>query len=79
METILQTGRLFLRNLAFSCTKDELQELFERFGTISQVSILSICLLPPSSLSAWEEVCRDEHLLGTSDSVRRMLIFLGNR
>ncbi|KAI6143210.1 hypothetical protein BKA82DRAFT_4183819 [Pisolithus tinctorius] len=38
-ETILQTGRLFLRNLAFSCTDAELQELFQSFGEIEQVHI----------------------------------------
>ncbi|EGO28739.1 hypothetical protein SERLADRAFT_459485 [Serpula lacrymans var. lacrymans S7.9] len=38
-ETILQTSRLFLRNLAFSCTDSELMELFQPFGEISQVHI----------------------------------------
>ncbi|KAF9261016.1 RNA-binding domain-containing protein [Marasmius fiardii PR-910] len=38
-ETILQTGRLFVRNLAFSCTKSDLEEIFNPFGTISQVHI----------------------------------------
>ncbi|KZT68334.1 RNA-binding domain-containing protein [Daedalea quercina L-15889] len=37
--TILQTSRLFLRNLAFSCTEDELRELFEPHGTVSQVHV----------------------------------------
>ncbi|KAJ7590213.1 RNA-binding domain-containing protein [Mycena floridula] len=37
--TILQTARLFVRNLAFSCTQAELEELFSPFGTISQVHI----------------------------------------
>lgn len=36
-ETILQTARLFVRNLAFACTEDELRELFRPFGEISQV------------------------------------------
>ncbi|TFK32942.1 RNA-binding domain-containing protein [Crucibulum laeve] len=38
-ETILQTSRLFLRNLAFSCTDADLLELFKPFGEISQVHI----------------------------------------
>ncbi|KAK0186956.1 hypothetical protein F5146DRAFT_1104956 [Armillaria mellea] len=38
-ETILQTSRLFVRNLAFSCTDTELQELFSGYGEISQVHI----------------------------------------
>lgn len=39
-ETVLQTSRLFIRNLAFSCTDEELAELFRPFGEISQVRIL---------------------------------------
>ncbi|KAK0477584.1 hypothetical protein IW261DRAFT_1565894 [Armillaria novae-zelandiae] len=38
-ETIIQTSRLFVRNLAFSCTDTELQELFSEYGEISQVHI----------------------------------------
>ncbi|KAJ7094410.1 hypothetical protein C8R44DRAFT_814432 [Mycena epipterygia] len=38
-ETILQTSRLFVRNLAFSCTDAELLEFFSPFGEISQVHI----------------------------------------
>ncbi|KAI0321147.1 hypothetical protein OF83DRAFT_1100875 [Amylostereum chailletii] len=36
-ETILQTARLFVRNLAFSCTEDELRELFRPYGEILQI------------------------------------------
>jgi multiple RNA-binding domain-containing protein 1 len=35
--TILRTSRLFLRNLAFSCTEADLEEHFRRFGDVSQV------------------------------------------
>ncbi|KAG6916876.1 hypothetical protein DXG01_004785 [Tephrocybe rancida] len=38
IETILQTARLFVRNLAFSCTDIDLQELFSPFGEISQLT-----------------------------------------
>ncbi|KAF8549405.1 hypothetical protein OG21DRAFT_1470054 [Imleria badia] len=38
-ETIQQTSRLFLRNLAFSCTDDDLLALFRPFGEIAQVHI----------------------------------------
>ncbi|KAJ7849818.1 hypothetical protein B0H14DRAFT_3085978 [Mycena olivaceomarginata] len=38
-ETILQTSRLFVRNLAFSCTDADLLEFFSPFGEISQVHI----------------------------------------
>jgi len=37
-EMILRTARLFVRNLTFTCTAEELNPLFEQFGTISQVS-----------------------------------------
>ncbi|OBZ74791.1 Multiple RNA-binding domain-containing protein 1 [Grifola frondosa] len=37
--TILQTSRLFLRNLSFSCTEAELMDLFKSFGEVSQVHI----------------------------------------
>lgn len=43
-ETILQTARLFARNLAYSCTEDELRELFEPFGKLEQVRNVSIRL-----------------------------------
>lgn len=36
-ETILQTSRLFVRNLAYSCTDEELSDLFKPFGEISQI------------------------------------------
>ncbi|KAF7294210.1 hypothetical protein HMN09_01149400 [Mycena chlorophos] len=38
-ETILQTSRLFVRNLAFSCTEQDIQEFFGPFGDITQVHI----------------------------------------
>ncbi|RDX46000.1 RNA-binding domain-containing protein [Lentinus brumalis] len=38
--TISQTSRLFLRNLPFSCTEDELRELFETHGDVSQVHLV---------------------------------------
>ncbi|CAE6423309.1 unnamed protein product [Rhizoctonia solani] len=37
--TSLQTTRLFLRNLAYVCTEDEIRTEFNRFGTIEQVHI----------------------------------------
>jgi len=38
-ETILRTARLFVRNLTFTCTEEELRQLFQPFGTVSQVHI----------------------------------------
>ncbi|KAG6377765.1 hypothetical protein JVT61DRAFT_14538 [Boletus reticuloceps] len=39
METIQRTSRLFLRNLAFSCTDNDLLALFRPFGEIAQAHI----------------------------------------
>lgn len=50
--SILKTGRLFLRNLAFSCTESDLQELFSSYGAISQVSFY---------LSIWEQGDGEEY------------------
>ena len=36
-ETILRTARLFIRNLSFTCTEEELRPLFQPFGAVSQV------------------------------------------
>ncbi|KAG2343892.1 RNA-binding domain-containing protein [Suillus weaverae] len=38
-KTIMQTSRLFLRNLAFSCTEAEIMELSQPFGEVAQVHI----------------------------------------
>ncbi len=38
VKMILSTARLFVRNLTFTCTEDELRGLFQPFGAISQVS-----------------------------------------
>ncbi|EMD35195.1 hypothetical protein CERSUDRAFT_116663 [Gelatoporia subvermispora B] len=37
--TILETGRLFLRNLSYTCTDEELKQLFSPYGEIAQVHI----------------------------------------
>jgi len=37
--TILQTARLFLRNLAFTCTEEEVRDHFQEHGEIAQVHI----------------------------------------
>jgi multiple RNA-binding domain-containing protein 1 len=37
---VLETGRLFIRNLPYTATEDELAEHFSRFGNISQVHLV---------------------------------------
>ncbi|KAM5538761.1 hypothetical protein V8D89_007483 [Ganoderma adspersum] len=39
--TILRTSRLFLRNLTFACTEDEIQDLFQPHGDVSQVHLVT--------------------------------------
>ncbi|KAI9456134.1 hypothetical protein BJY52DRAFT_1204852 [Lactarius psammicola] len=39
VRTILHTARLFVRNLTFTCTEDELRGLFQPFGAVSQIHI----------------------------------------
>ncbi|RKO84594.1 hypothetical protein BDK51DRAFT_15034, partial [Blyttiomyces helicus] len=38
-ELIADTGRLYVRNLAFCCTVEDLHKLFEKFGPLSEVHI----------------------------------------
>jgi multiple RNA-binding domain-containing protein 1 len=49
-EAILATSRLFLRNLAFTCTNSDLEEAFKPFGDISQVSAQFFFWFPPGLL-----------------------------
>jgi multiple RNA-binding domain-containing protein 1 len=37
LEAIRRTSRLFVRNLPYSATQEDLREAFERFGTIEEV------------------------------------------
>ncbi|OJA16508.1 hypothetical protein AZE42_10051, partial [Rhizopogon vesiculosus] len=65
-DAIMRTSRLFLRNLAFSCTEAELMEQFHPFGEVGQVrtSLIYIKAMtncpytlskqPTSALSAYE-------------------------
>jgi len=50
-DLILETGRLFLRNLAFSCSDTDLTTLMAPFGPVSSVSYP----LPPSVASLVSE------------------------
>ncbi|XP_043690007.1 multiple RNA-binding domain-containing protein 1-like isoform X2 [Telopea speciosissima] len=68
-EEVLETGRLFVRNLPYSATEDDLAELFSKFGNISQVHLVVdkdtkrskgfayvLYTLPESALRALEEL-----------------------
>lgn len=56
----LQTKRLFLRNLAYVCTEDDIRQEFGRFGTIEQVGPCSFQCLP------FALPC-DDHSIGTTE------------
>jgi RNA recognition motif-containing protein len=57
--TILETSRLFVRNLTFSCTEQELQELFSKYGHVSQVrtlhSILAFFFAPSWCADSYDD------------------------
>ncbi|KAL0363776.1 UNVERIFIED_CONTAM: putative RNA-binding protein 19 [Sesamum calycinum] len=39
-EKVLESGRLFIRNLPYTATEEDLEEYFSKYGTISQVHIV---------------------------------------
>lgn len=39
MELVAETGRLFVRNLAYSCTEDDLKALFSKHGPVAEIHI----------------------------------------
>ncbi|KAF9618217.1 hypothetical protein IFM89_000852 [Coptis chinensis] len=39
-EQVLETGRLFVRNLPYTATEDDLTELFQKFGDLSEVHLV---------------------------------------
>ena len=41
VDQIMESGRLFVRNLPFAASEDEIQGFFESFGTVKQVSVIS--------------------------------------
>ncbi|KAH9501391.1 putative RNA-binding protein 19 [Dermatophagoides farinae] len=38
-EPISESGRIFIRNLSYTCMEDDLRQLFEKFGTITELHI----------------------------------------
>ncbi|KAJ1649931.1 Multiple RNA-binding domain-containing protein 1 [Dispira simplex] len=38
-EIIMETGRLFLRNLPYTCTEEDIRKVFEPFGPLSEVHL----------------------------------------
>lgn len=73
-ETILQTARLFVRNLPFSCTEAELRDLFQPFGEVSQVSRLF-----PSRSRLRARCLQDDKMHRDIRLSTSMLIYAGTR
>ncbi|KAI9486704.1 MAG: hypothetical protein EXX96DRAFT_516924 [Benjaminiella poitrasii] len=68
-DLIADTGRLFVRNLSYSCTEQDLRELFEKYGTLSEVHMpiakdtkkskgyaYILYLLPEHAIKAYEDL-----------------------
>ncbi|CAO3643623.1 unnamed protein product [Mucor fragilis] len=66
-ELIEDTGRLFVRNLSYACTEQDLRDLFEKYGSLSEVHMpiardtkkskgyaYILYLLPEHALKAYE-------------------------
>ncbi|KAI8645694.1 hypothetical protein BD408DRAFT_411386 [Parasitella parasitica] len=68
-ELIEDTGRLFVRNLSYACTEQDLRDLFEKYGSLSEVHMpiardtkkskgyaYILYLLPEHALKAYQDL-----------------------
>lgn len=68
-QLIADTGRLFVKNLSFSCTEEDLRKVFEKFGPLSEIHIpisketkqprgyaFILYLLPEHAINAYMEL-----------------------
>jgi len=39
VDDISESGRLFIRNLPYTCTEEDIQTLFEKYGTLSEINL----------------------------------------
>lgn len=51
LEAIRRTSRLFVRNLPYSATEEDLRESFERFGALEEVRFNIVCLFSSSFIT----------------------------
>ncbi|XP_065936670.1 probable RNA-binding protein 19 isoform X2 [Magallana gigas] len=69
MDSVAETGRLFVRNLAYNCTQEDLEELFGKFGPIAEVHLsidtvtkkirgyaFILFMMPEHAVRAYEEL-----------------------
>ncbi|RVX02752.1 Multiple RNA-binding domain-containing protein 1 [Vitis vinifera] len=81
---VLETGRLFVRNLPYTATEDELEELFSKFGNVSQVHLVVnkdtkrskgiayvLFTLPESAVRSWDAIRAPSLAFSLSFSVSR--------
>lgn len=64
VESIRRTSRLFVRNLPYGATEDDIRECFEKFGTLQEVR-LSVTFCFSSPLQGSNGFC-DEPQIGTA-------------
>lgn len=62
--SVSETGRLFVRNLPYTCTEDELTEIFKKYGPLAEVCVcvcapaylcvcLCVCACVPQAMNKW--------------------------
>lgn len=62
-DIILQTGRLFITNIPYSCAEEDLIEYFEKYGTVREVHIILNKKTKQSTGMAFARFLRPEHAL----------------
>lgn len=79
IEAISRTARLFVRNLAYSATEDDLRDCFEKFGTVEEVRFVYSPSLTPfrSSCRVAMKTVRhcqhDEPQIGTAYALEQLM------
>lgn len=69
MDSVAETGRLFVRNLAYNCSQEDLEELFGKFGPVAEVHLsidtvtkkirgyaFILFMMPEHAVRAYEEL-----------------------
>ncbi|KAI1790828.1 RNA-binding domain-containing protein [Ganoderma leucocontextum] len=67
--TIRQTSRLFLRNLTFACSEDEIRDLFQVHGDVSQVHLVLDPKTQQSKGLAYVSFAKPEHAVAAFETL----------
>lgn len=59
VDQIMDSGRLFIRNLPFAANEDDIQSFFESFGTVKQVSCLGNAATIATAIRTFVALCDD--------------------